>query len=50
MTAQQYIHKIVIKEARRAKRPEIYVKNRAEYLWEIYWAEGFAGLVEATLH
>jgi hypothetical protein len=48
MKAHQLIEKVVAREARRAKRPEVFSKNRAAFLWEVYHVEGYEGLFEAA--
>lgn len=46
MTPAKMIQKIVTREARHAKRPEVYTCNRMEFLWQVYQVEGMPGLVE----
>ena len=46
MTPAKLIHKIVTREAKRARRPQVYMCNREEFLWQVYQVEGMAGLVD----
>lgn len=46
MTPAKLIHKIVTREARRARRPQVYMCNREKFLWQLYQVEGMPGLVE----
>ena len=46
MTPAKLIHKIVTREAKRARRPQVYKCNREEFLWQVYQVEGMPGLVD----
>jgi len=46
MTPAKMIRKIVTREAKHAKRPEVYKCNREEFLWQVYQVEGMPGLIE----
>lgn len=46
-TPAEIIDKIIHREVKRlpeSKRPEVYARNRAECLWQVYASEGRQGL------
>ena len=45
MTPAKLIHKIVTREAMRARRPQVYMCNWEDFLWQLYRVVGMPGLV-----